>query len=240
MLLVCRQPNELTSPKFCEAFAQGCGGEVSDTYQGGDWSGFASPDNWDDVQRAKQDGFDFYYGDHGYFGRRQFYRITKNDYQHDGNGHSDCSRLSYFGIDIKPWHQGDYVIICPQSEEFMRLHGINRSDWIDDCINEIRKHTDRKIFIRNKRDLKPLQRVLDRAYCIVTYSSNIAVDAILSGVPAICLGKCAASKMSVDSISKINDLYRPENRLEWAGVLADNQWTLPEIRNGDAWRKLNV
>ena len=102
MLLVCRQPNELTSPKFCEAFAQGCGGEVSDTYQGGDWSGFASPDNWDDVQRARQDGFNFYYGDHGYFGRRQFYRITKNDYQHNGDGHSDCSRLAYFGIDIKP------------------------------------------------------------------------------------------------------------------------------------------
>jgi hypothetical protein len=45
--------------------------------------------------------------------------------------------------------------------------------------------------------------------------------------------------MSVNKISDINNLKYPENRLEWAGSLADNQWTLEEIKSGLAWERLN-
>jgi len=234
------RPNELTSPLFAEAFAAGCGGEVCEQYQGGPWAGFGSPDNWRDLQAAIEGGFDWYFGDHAYFGRHHFYRISKNQYQHNGRGHSDCRRFKWHGIEIKSRQHGKNVLICPQSEVFFALRGMNRDFWFAETLAEIQKHTDRPIVVRTKKDPKPFSRQLEKAHCVVTYSSNAAVEAILAGVPAICLHNCAASVMAESKIENIENPYFENDRLEWAGVLADNQWTLDEIKSGMAWRALNV
>jgi hypothetical protein len=45
--------------------------------------------------------------------------------------------------------------------------------------------------------------------------------------------------MASADLSEIEAPRRPEDRERWAGVLADNQWSVPEIRNGTAWKALN-
>lgn len=233
-------PDQLTSPKFGEAFAKGSGGELSTHYKTGDWAGFCTPEVWPDMLRARDNGFNFYYGDHGYFGRHQFYRITKNALQHDGRGHSDCERFRWFGIEIKPRRHGSHIVICPQSEVFFQMWGINRDFWLQSVKAEIQKYSDRQIIVRTKRDFKSFHQAIKNAHAVVCFTSNAAVDAILEGVPAICLGECAASIMAEKKIENIENPYFKNDRLEWAGVLADNQWTLNEIRSGDAWEQLNA
>ncbi len=241
MMKVYSIPHEKTSPLFAKAFAQGCGGQVSiRSYDGGEWSGFGSPENWHDMHRAIKAGFNWYYGDHAYFQRGKYYRITKNALFHKGNGRSDMKRIAQFHHKALKWVRGGKIIICPQSDTFFRLrHNTTQQDWIDGVIKEIKKHTDKRFVIHQKRDVKPLRECFYDAYCTISHSSNSAVEGLMHGVPAICLADCTASGMTRNSIADIENLLYPDNRYEWAAVLADNQWTLPEISSGMAWRHLN-
>lgn len=241
MIKVHSVPNEKTSPMFAKAFAQGCGGKVYEGgYTGGAWAGFGSPVNWHDMQRAIADGNDLYYGDHAYFHRHKYYRVTKNALFHKGQGKSDMKRIAQFHHKALKWVRGGKIIICPQSDTFFRLrYNTTQQDWVDGVISELKKYTDRRFVLHQKRDVKPLRECFYDTHCVIVHSSNSAVEALMHGVPAICLADCTASNMSRNSIADVENLLYPENRYEWAGVLADNQWTLQEIASGMAWRKLN-
>lgn len=235
-------PNEKTSPKFAKAFAEGSGGKVTQAHWDGDsvWAGFGSPENWRDIVRIRQLGAPFFYGDHAFFGRHQYYRIAKNALFTYGIGHSDMKRISRFHRKALRWTRGANIIICPQSDAFFRLrYGTTEAEWVGGVIAELKKHTDRKIIVHGKRDHKPLAQLLPNAHCVVVHSSNSATEALMNGVPAICLADCMARDMTRNSLADVEKLLYPENRYEWAGVLADNQWTLHEIASGMAWRHLN-
>jgi hypothetical protein len=238
-LAVYEAPNELTSPKFAAAFAHGCGGEVRQKYRMGRWSGFGSPMHLDGLRQTIADGFDYYYGDHAYFGRHRFFRVTKNALFHDGAGRSDMKRIvRHFYSRPKSWNKGRKIILCPQSEAFFLRLGMTQQNWIDDVKEELRLYTDRPIAVHHKRDTRPLLSLLRDTHCVISHSSNSAVEAIMNGVPAINTAPSAAVLMCRRKLCDVENLLYPENRLEWAGVLADNQWTLEEISNGDCWRKL--
>lgn len=240
-LPVYQMPEERTSPLFARAFAQGCGGVVKNRYAPGPWAGFGSPQNWHEMQQSIRDGYDWYFGDHAYFRRGQFYRVTKNAFFHDGAGVSDMQRVKMFFGRLEPWRRtGSNIILCPQSETFFRREGTTQAAWLAQVTEELRQHTDRKIIVHHKRDTKPLWSLFKSAYCVISYSSNSAVEAVMAGVPAINTAYSHAALMTRRSVADINNLYYPDNRLEWAAVLADNQWTLEEISNGDCWRKLNA
>lgn len=234
-------PHEKTSPMFARAFAQGCGGVVwPRSYAGGQWAGFGSPENWHDIQRVMASGQDWFYGDHAYFQRHRYYKITKNALFHKGVGKSDMKRIKMFHNKALKWVRGGKVIICPQSDAFFRLrHNTTQEDWINSVVYELQKFSDRRFVIHQKRDTKPLKECFSDTHCVIVHSSNSALEALMHGVPAICLADCVASNMARNSISDIENLMYPDNRYEWAGVLADNQFTLAEMADGTAWRKLN-
>ncbi len=233
-------PHEKTSPMFAKAFAQGCGGIVKTRYESGPWSGFGSPETLPDLQRSINEGHDWFYGDHGYFGRGLYYRITKNDYFHRGEGRSNRKRLARFYSGAKSWAKGSRIILCPQSDSFFRRNGTTQESWIKSVTEELKLFTDRKIIVHAKWDRKPLKSFFIDAHCIVSHSSNSAVEALMNGVPAINLADSSSTGMTRNSLSDVENLLYPPNRLEWAGVLADNQWTLAEIAQGMAWRTLNA
>jgi len=232
-------PHELTSPKFGRAFAKGCGGRILNQYAGGDWAGFPSPANWKDVQSCISGGHTLYYGDKGYFGRGYFYRITKNAMFHDGKGQSDGKRFSLFGYKPKPRKYGDHIIICPQTDHFFSRFGLSQDGWLKQTIEKIRLVSDRNIIIHRKQDKKPLSAFLDNAWAVVSYSSNSCLEALLAGVPAFCTGNSHMKAITLSDLSLIEYPIMPDNLYEHCAVLADNQWTLEEISQGIAWRKLN-
>jgi hypothetical protein len=115
-------------------------------------------------------------------------------------------------------------------------------DWFVDTVAVLQAHK-RHLRVRPwNRDKAAasatLGQDLDGAKCLVTWSSAAANTAIISGVPVVVGSTdCAAYAMS-GSIYRLDDLQRNEYRERWASVLADNQWTIDELRSGRAWRSL--
>ena len=152
------------------------------------------------------------------------------------------------------------ILITCQSGWWYIQHGTTLQAWLDRVIAEIRESTDRPIKVRLKPKAKylhepntllevdwgepnsvPFEEDLAEAFCIVTHSSNTAVEAILAGVPAFVLGQSAAQPFAGNDLKMIEaPLTGYGDRWNWAGVLADNQWTPKEIREGKAWSDLNA
>lgn len=234
---------------ICESFIDPIGGAAA--YSGELREGPAFFYGVDDSNKhfweaAKKRG-DFYYCDNSYFdsARQEYFRVTKNRLQHSGMGASDCERFDSLGIQIQPWRsKGKHIVVCPQSDYFMRVIAGYQGSWISDVQHKLGEVTPRPLRLRlwspDKTKLSStLNEDLVGAHCLVTYSSAAAVSAILSGVPALCSYEhCAAAPMSIGCIENIEEPYHYQTRREWAGILADNQWTLDEMRSGLCWEML--
>lgn len=233
-----------SSVPVAKALAQGFGGSLieDDKLRPGAIAMFGSPRRWWGLlQPAIREGRPWLYVDHGYFGRGRYYRVTRNAYQHDGHGESDGKRFAGFGLDIAPWKKGRHIVVCPPDEAFAKLMGFDAGQWRAQVDAQLSAHTDRLAVWRSRLkvgSLGPLRDALKDAHALVTYTSNAAVEALLFGVPVFCTGPCAAASMGLSDLSKIESPRYPDDRKRWAGVLADNQWTLEEIRNGAARRML--
>lgn len=226
------------------AFAEGCGGFAQ---KGGPvrdgWAAIygVKPDTvavWQKIQARR-----FWYIDNAYFGRGTFFRITEGSVQHDGVGVPSAEgfrRFRHHGISIKPWQKGGRtILVCLQSDNFMQATcGINPVAYRRMLEEKIREVTDRKLVFRTKASRNSLARDLASAWCVVTHSSNCAVEAVLAGVPVFLTGPSAARAMGCTDLTRIEDPVFPDGRAEWAALLAENQWTVEEIRRGDAWRRL--
>lgn len=237
-------PQEITSPKFAYAFAKGCGGCIEDdlTYlHTQPFAAFGSPPVWPLLRRAQDAGLDWWFADHGYFGRGLFYRITKNAYQHDGTGHADPERWAKFGKAIDPWRRrGSHVLVCPNSPEHFAQHGLEHDTWLKSTLATLKQHTDRDLRVRWKRG----QRIriiedLRGAWACVVYSSAAALDALIAGIPVFVLAPfAAASRMGLSDLAQIEQPIYPDDREPFLWNLAAQQWTLSEIYRGQAWRSL--
>lgn len=198
-------------------------------------------------------GRDFYYVDTGYFGngkKKTFHRITKNDVQWFGpiiDRPSD--RLSATGVQFTKFRRdGRKILLAPPSQKLLNLYDINLEEWLEKTKAEIGSYTDREIVVRLKQGRSVRQSVdtmqmalADDVFCLVTFSSIAAGEALLCGKPAITLGPNAAGPLCSHSLSEINDPKIPTlDEVEaWARHLSYCQFTEPEMRDGTAWRILN-
>jgi len=242
---------ELTSPQFARAFLEGCGNITAarivddDIDHGGQWAGFGSPTKWKSLTSIIKSGDrDWYYGDHSYFhaGRKQWYRITKNAFQHSGAGTPDFAKLKMFYQDVKPFKKtGRSILICLHSDSFHERMGAPMPDYLNALTKKIRLYSDRPILVRTKRSPIHFELQLRKSWAVVTHSSMCALQALMNGVPAFTTADSALSSLTLhDPINIERPLY-PDVAARWqiAGVLAANQWTMQEISTGQAWRKLN-
>lgn len=198
--------------------------------------------------KALQNSTNYYYLDNAFFDstRQQYFRITQNALQPTKIKSSDGQRFNRLGIQIKPWRKdGKHIVVVMQSASFLKFVG--GYDRMHSLVAELKKITDRPIIVsewnRDKASAgTSLLPLLKNAWCLVTWSSAAAITAILEGIPAISLGQSAASTMGKD-ITRINrlidDPYESNYHYEWACWLANNQWTISEMRDGTAWRMLN-
>lgn len=190
------------------------------------------------MQSARRAGFDYYYGDHGYWGRGQYYRCTRNALQHDGvRGPLDAQRARDTGAPIvKDWRNtGSEIVIAPQTDAFMRANGIDPALWRSDVTRWLREHTDRPIVWSRKGDAIPFVERIRTAWAVVVHTSMSALEAVCEGVPAFALGDCALNSVCARDLSLIEQPPQPEGRERLLAVLACNQWTFDEYRSGMAW-----
>jgi hypothetical protein len=235
-----------------ESFVRGCGGQIT---------------TWDKTQSTptpvvlrgitkrkqmdvcKATGKDFYYIDTGYFGngkKKLYHRITKNDVQNFGpviDRPSD--RLDRTGVRPKKVRtDGSRILLAPPSQKLLNLYDIDLETWLEQTLSKIGAHTDREVVIRRKQGRSTrvnddtIEMALDNdIYCLITYSSIAAGEAILHGKPAITLGPNAAAAVCSTSIAEIETIRRPslDEIQAWARHMAYCQFTEAEMRDGTAW-----
>ena len=236
---------------ICEAFAQGCSGVVSDARKGiQEGAAFfygVVPETLPIWKQVIAEGRDYYYADNAYFdkGRQAYYRVTKNALQLSALAKPDYLRLEAIGGKVRPWRtDGQHIVVCEQSDAFMNLCGYG-AGWLDKTVSILKARTKRPLVIRRwNRDkgkmLATLRNDLVNAWCLVTHMSAASNEALLSGVPVIVTGPCAALPMSGKSLDEIDNPVMPDGREAWSAGLAANQWTVDELRNGKCWRELNA
>lgn len=197
------------------------------------------------LRQAIDEGRTFYYGDNGFFDRTRgtHFRFGRNSLQFSGETRPSWERWNALNIEIRAWRQtGKHIVVVEQSEHFMRLVG--KPDWLEETLADLRTFTSREIVVRpwtsNKKFASAsLHEDLREAWALVTYSSSAAVEAVLDGVPVFVGGDCAAAPMASGTLESIESPETPKGRKSWAAGLAGLQWTLEELRRGDAWRVLS-
>lgn len=233
-----------------DAFCAGAKGRVSSDVSrllpGGAAFYGVVPETKSLYRQAKAEQRDVYYLDNAYFDptREVYFRATKGALQATGREGSDCKRFDRLGIPIAPWREGgEHILVCPQSDQFMRDVARYEGNWLADTLQALRALTLRPVRVRpwtgNKKAwYSSLPEDLHDCWALVTYSSASAITAILSGVPAVCTATDCISLSQCGKLEDIENPYRSDNRREWAGAVADSQWTLDEMRRGVAWRML--
>jgi hypothetical protein len=241
------------SLQICSAFAAGCGGRVlgpaAECREGGAIFFGVDASNahvWRDVQERR---LPFVYLDNSYHDkvRGRYFRATLNRLQCSGLGTSDGRRFDALGVPVRPWRSGGRtVILCPQSPAFHAdvLAGDGAS-WVPRTATALASAgltVKVRAWQRDKgKQAETFAADLDDAMAVVTWSSAAAVTALLEGLPVVTLGESAASPLAGSLLELMQGrLPLPSGRREWAGVLADAQFTLAEMANGTAWRMMRA
>lgn len=194
----------------------------------------------------------FYAVDTGYIQpgiHKEYHRITKNNLQYLGPiiDRPD-DRFIKLRWKLKSFKKrGDYILLCPPSERVMNFYGQDLDKWLFSTTEEIKSYTDRPIKIREKpkREIRvqgdTIWAALDSAYCLVTFNSIAATEALLYGKPAVALAPNAASILCNTKISEIENLNYPssDEMYSFAKHLSYCQFNKVELQNGTAWSIVN-
>lgn len=210
--------------------------------------------------QARAEGRDWVYLDNAYFdGCRQpplvagYFRATLNRLQHPGTGNSNGQRLAQLmkaGLvpEPKPWRfTGAHIVVAPQSAQFMKTVAGYPGNWVEDIHKAIRAITTRQITCRpwtadKVEQYRQLKLDLRQARAVVTYSSGCAVTALVEGVPAFVMAQDAISRPVAFTDLRLLEKSLPpvESLRPWMEIVADNQWTLDEMKRGLCWAMLHA
>lgn len=205
--------------------------------------------------------------DLGYWGRegmRGYHKIVVNARHPTAYFQSrrhDAIRRKTFNIELKPWRQsGSHILLAGMGEKAAEAEGKQAEAWEREALKWMARYTDRTIIYRPKPSWKrsreipgtkfswggpprpgyrteQLHEVLANCHAVVTHHSNVAVDAIVAGVPALCW-KGVALSMSSQDFRNIEAPLMPEGREDWLNAIAWCQWNIDEMTRGQPWRHL--
>lgn len=155
-----------------------------------------------------------------------------------------------FGHMVKPWRSGEYAVVMGQVFGDASLVGVDIRAWVENAVTAAKcafgfpvvyrphpvslERGDHWIPDDCEVSYLPLSEDLDRAAVVVTFNSNSAVDAVLSGVPAVSFDR---GSMAWPVTAHEYQRIQPD-RAAWCDRLAWRQWELNEIETGEAWEAL--
>lgn len=205
-----------------------------------------------EFKKAKAIGQPWYYIDNSYFDTHlgRYFRVTKNALQvNPDRKTSTGDRFAKLCIDVEPWrYDGIYYIIVPQSDDFMRNVIGCKHDWTADVHDALIAFgvPDKRIKVREwTRDkakaIAGFYEELKTARMVITYSSNAAITSMIKGVQAV--SEAGSAHWATGSLGILNmpPLFSGAafgHRGVLFNILADNQWTIDELKDGTAWRWL--
>jgi hypothetical protein len=160
-------------------------------------------------------------------------------------------RVKKLGVTLKQWRSGKYVLLCGQVPWDASVEGSDHQIWLQAALERLRSYTNREVVFRPHPlaggaykplhcpvSTGPLNEALADAHAVVTFNSNMGVDALLAGVPvfaqdqgSMCWELANKSLISVDAPNK-------PDRSQWLNDLAYCQWTPAEMSSGETWKHL--
>ena len=199
----------------------------------------------------------YYYIDTGYLGnmekRKDWHRVVNSGMQHSEiNWTVPADRFERLAenkeyLPFKGWrkHGGPILLVTPSDKPCL-FYGINRDEWLEETLTELKKHTDRKIIVRDKVMRRARigdgslynQLEHENVHAVVTYNSIAATESIGFGVPAFTLAPNAADYFCEKDLSKIESpkYAEPDEVRQWQHWLAYCQYTPFELSDGTAFR----
>lgn len=217
-------------------------------------------------QHARLQGLDTYMLDHAYLGGGTYVppywmRVTKNGFvQNRIVGDIDQKRYKrYFKLEMQSWNYKakKKIYVLPPTQAVQYALGAQK--WLSKTISSLHAHTEGtglQIEVREKPN-QPIvhqqtgkitgrtpkskkqenwNELLDQAYCVVAFNSNLALTALQKGVPVITTKFCAAYPLS----NKVGSILNLEcnHRQQLFESLSMGQFNLYEMRNGYAYKML--
>ena len=206
------------------------------------------------IKHCWETGRTFYAIDTGYFGnirKKVWHRVTKNNLQNLGPviERPDDRLKKIMEYNYQKQIPGRKILICPPSEKVMFLFDQPDPEiWTKNVIEILKQHTDRPIEVRLKPDRS--ERVNNNrietalandVYCLVTYNSIAATEALIFGKPAIALGPNAAQSLCNNNLEEIENLHFPskDEMIAFMCHLSYAQFNRDEFLDGTAWKILN-
>ncbi len=167
-----------------------------------------------------------------------------------------ADRIEALGIRAAPWRSpGSKILVAGMGPKGARFEGFEPRAWEKQTIAELRRHTKRPIIYRPKPNwpsAKPIEgalfdapgatsldRLFEDTHAAVVWHSNVAIDALVAGVP-IFAHHGAASVLGLSDLSQIEQPIRPDGREQWLADLAYTQWSVEEMDRGLPWRHLKA
>lgn len=159
------------------------------------------------------------------------------------------------GIGVKPYHDGDIILVTLQFPQDASLRGASIEKWALEQCSSIRATTDKPIVVRTPQvqkqfDVAVIEQIasipgvmfqigskenlsptLERASTVVTYSSGMGIDSLINGCATV------ASNPASFAYELCANTSTPE-RDQWLADLAYAQWHIDEIQDGAPWRHL--
>lgn len=203
-------------------------------------------------------GIDYYYIDHAYFNsgyaKPTWMRITKNGFVQNAIVSNDPSRWNkFFQTPLQPYlyKNRKSILILPPSDAVAKVFGAQ--SWLPRIAQKIKQHTNRPLIIRHKPgpilndnlitlkgrsnyDYPPMDEIWPKVYCVVAFNSNMAVDALIRGIPVITTPYSATWPISnkVEAIENLIEFDRSAlfSSLSWG------QYNIDEMRSGYAYKNI--
>lgn len=161
-------------------------------------------------------------------------------------------RWEKLNIEFKPWNMNDdgIILLCGQVPWDASVQNINMSDWLLDMMHLITQISDREVVFRPhplakmppingfEYSICPVKEDFKRAFSVITYNSNTAVESVIDGIPSFSFD---VGSMAYEVTShNLNYLNIPFifDRQQWGNNLAYCQWSLEEMRQGETWNHL--
>lgn len=161
-----------------------------------------------------------------------------------------ADRFKALGIELKPWRDGEHVLLCGQVPWDASVDHVEYLPWLARTAEALLSHTNRPVVFR-AHPLAPvpapsgcrsssgsLEGDLARAHAVVSFNSNTGVDGVLHGVPVFAFDQGSMVwNLANKSFDDMEDLRKPD-RKQWANDLAYTQWLPSEMAEGKTWAHL--
>lgn len=131
-----------------------------------------------------------------------------------------------------------YVLVCPPTPAMASFYKIDIATWVRDTSEKIPWKYRKRLRVRAKSSSRDLEDDLKGAVAVVAFNSNVAMKALLLGIPAVTETGLINSwnRMGPENVGR--DLLRSFDRLKLFRFAANVQFLVDEIASGFAWESL--